>query len=409
MTDELKTLLNQRAHDDVRALQALRGAANDFCEGKEMCLPAAGRSVGQKVESHVSPRSIHYACCVAIAAAGEAVKQIERTQPEIIAAYPDYPWLAFKRLRDLYSHPTRSRLNGETLDDKKYAQVIKDYYKNAKPEDLFQCNDNPLLEEVAGAWKLVDVLGRISYEQRNEPTVNITSHPSLEYVKQRSPGMAEVLPGIVAHYHMRFCMISMGDAIDYTSAFFRGAEDMPVDYKPLLAVRNRAAHFVDPSDQRRKPGDPNIWDEMLAIEPLVKEVADKLTPIPQVKDTTTTERLSNDIAAHYYVNISEMMHHDPEKLKLLDEVARFGAEPPKKNRTVQDALVMASVRLLETTPMPQAREVLDYVMQRKGEIKHPQAMIEKVTDVSHSTEVTLRRFLEDVARFMEPPGKGLGH
>jgi hypothetical protein len=414
MAKTLKEFLKERADRDLLALRALQGASEAFCEGTKYLALVLAHQDGIRSRIEVPHEVIGRAMQTAISAAGETVKKIERTQPDLKSAYPDYPWAAVKRLRDAYAHPVRLFLGGASSEPvMKNWKKLDEYYAKTKPEDRFSGYE-PLLEELAGAWNVTLALRHFTHTYKNSKTVNITDHNLGEHISKFQPHIVKKLPWIVAHYNQRHCLIGIGDAIGSTSLFFREAENFPVDPRPILAIRNRAAHFVDPPDHRRKPDDPNMFGELRGIEPGVSNVSESLAKLPRKTQSAESSHWQAQMAAIYYDEMKVHAHLDgntemaAQKEVLLDRAVEFITQSSKNPRELQDAFIMATANLISVSKPDEAERVLDYVFARGEAIREPGKIKADMSGLSYPVQVKARQFLDEVIRLSKPIGNKLG-
>lgn len=358
----------------------------------------------------VTQETLRLAGNLGLSMAGEACKKIERTRPELIRQFPDFPWTSLKRLRNYNSHPARYAHDPELQQQqndaaeneiKKFETSIRNHW------DVLPLNDTTMLALSAGIRLYVGM--RILAKSANEggliPLQGTSAVKDACYVLSADQSTVsfkeEVLPHFVIEQASHSLRHEIHDTLGRISCFYRWRTDSILNnanLKPMLHLRNRVAHFAGTLR-------PRDWQKTTAeAEPLsqtILKLSEMLDNVPSSENTAQVEQFIGDLTALYTSNLLGEGAKDPVKHALLNNTIEKLTHAHLDENT-ENAYVQTAALLIQRTSAERAGKVLDYVFSR---LKHS-TKLSIGHDCPHTIKADMRDFIDYINIFSASPGAG---
>lgn len=426
MAETLQSYLQSQAQQDVQTLQSLHILTQQFEKMPNhllativYALPANIDRINKAMLASISsslppapdaflanPYTLKLASAYGLNLAGEAAKCMERNHPDMVAQYPDFPWVALKRLRNVFSHPERYTYNDElvTRENKavtKDIQKVFSYFQNFKnnPDNLWPYGDNDASPALRAGVRLFLATQFLLESHPDLEHIPITDTPECKIASELMYTNPRNLPMIVSDSAFKVCLNGIGDIIDRASCFYRQQDDSPLSddkVKHLLHIRDRLAHF----GTTLSSSDINITPK--ERKQLLKDTAKITQSIGRISTLEGDGNYTAFLTDQYCNLILGRARNDPAKCKLMDDFVGQLADRNLDSKTM-NAYIRAAGRLIKDSPIVQSTAVIDYLLS-KEDLKYPSRIASDPEGFPSEIKRNLVQFLKRTLQDMAPPG-----
>ena len=414
MAETLHEFMRERAENDfLREFELLKEAA--WLKNAGLPRQAILHGMGDRTPSQTNYEIFAHAAYMGLTMAGEAAKHIERGQPELVERFPDFPFVALKRLRDAYSHPSRyaldeSRVERMVKDIQKCHKKLRDFTLNVDADGMYRNKDgeslpidNYHMECIVKGLEWYALLSSYAEKFRLPEYAPLYGHPASDALAADLKCSKEGLPILVVQAFQRVKLTSVGDNIDDLSLFYRRSKDCPLDratIRDLILTRNKLAHFND-----FVGGDKSMGDITVRIPPL----ADKVVSDIQSRKAPAHGDVCDVWAAEYTAKLTKHFAKNTDKLATMDRVVKMVSTMPG-DKTTNDAWLIAFSHYLEKASSQSANEILNY-LENKKDIKSnipcmraPENIAGNLQDCPHILRVPIRKLASEVIELTKKIG-----
>lgn len=426
--------MQERARDDVRDLQllqpltgALRKMPDILSVTVAHALPASPdyATLAPQIMAHspsllatehrfeTTHEMLHMAASFGLNLAGEASKVIERTRPELIEQYPDFPWVALKRLRDYNSHIGRFNQDPQQAGKEKAAAIrqLNRFMQAMQEQDgnerAIPAADDAATRALRAGLRLCVGLFLLSALNHDQDRISLDESPQVRQVCDAIGCSPQFLPMIIAENAQYNLVYSIGDTTERISCFYRRQNESPLSNKRMrnfLSYRDKTAHFggtLEPTAWIKSPKEMHI-----AIQ-TIEKLDDALAALPLQADEACVENYAQQLATEYQETVLGKTVLNPQKCAAMDQMVE-NITGHKLPANIENAYVRACGKLLREMPLDRAQHVFDTAMAR-GNLKRPAESKRDLTGVSHQWRSAIRDFYDQVAEGMAPPGANRIH
>jgi hypothetical protein len=296
---------------------------------------------------------------------------------------------------------------------------IIDKFFRAKPQ-LARPNvaDDPLIAQIGNGWDVVNLLMALvrKYQVTGPYQPSVYSSIPIQRTDEgpfrgyaSSNMIANLLPLTLKQYVTRQALNNLGDALNEMSSYCREYNNMPVEPRMILALRNRAAHYADMPDNSRY-GTPRLSSE---TEMAVAQLSPYLEKLDKFASTVPLSHLPSEQQAAFVDKIATYYEQRacasirPERLDILNDTAAFICASRKNDPALRVAVVKAMTHLLQVRPAECGQQVLDYLKRNGGAIRSPGKMRAQIEEVPSATRAALNAYLREVVELYSPPRRRL--
>lgn len=415
MAETLHEYMRERAENDfLREVELLKELA--WLKNDRLPHQAFLHGMGEKTPSQTNYEIFAYSAYMGLTMAGEAAKHIERGQPELVERFPDFPFVALKRLRDIYSHPSRHALDESRVvrmnkEIQKCHKKIHDFILNVDADGIYRNKDGETLpidnyhmECIANGLKWYSLLSSYAKKFKLAEYAPLYGYHDSDELAAGLECSKENLPILIVQAFQRVKLTSVGDNIDNLSLFYFRSKDCPVDrgtMRELILTRNKLAHFSD-----FVCNDQSMGDVPFRIPPLAAKVVSNILS----RKAPEQSNFCDIRAAEYTAKLTKHFARNPEKLAIMDRVVRIVSALPG-DKTTNDAWLIAFSHYLEKAPPQHANEILDYLEYKKDSkssmpcMRVPENIAASLQDCSHKLRIPIRKLASETIELSRKIGE----
>lgn len=411
MADTLHAFMKERAQSDTQALRMLQTGTRNYLDAAKIIELAEQRRDGKATDIRLPRSFIENSMIIGMARTGESVKDIERKHPELIQQYPDIPWIALKRLRDHFSHPSRHLLsNAPQAEQEKFNREFSKLMNgfDAIKDATKQIPDDPVIRAFLKDAGFIYAMGRLLADNPNEAFIPMTDTVAVKDCCQFMGIAEDSLLFVIGHNQHRLSLNSMADAIEHTSLVSRKLQGAIVTEKivgNLLRLRDPIAHFNDQAvlDTGDRPAD--VFRRLVPQAEYLRKAVDI-----QLGDRDDARNGEETLAYNTYIYHCQVvgpMYGTP-KAERLDQFVATITSLPKLSVQQQEAYIVEAAQLLREKPVEVAEGILGYIEGKGSQLRNPQQCLNELNASDIASHVILQRYFGHVQKWLQPLGENRG-
>lgn len=399
MASDFKSFLHDQALADTRAIAMATNCVASYEKLYECVTQTILPSImNRNANVAVFDYYLNGAALVGLNMAGESIKKLQSEQPQVLAAYPDVPWNALKRIRDIATHWEQNKHTPE--DYRKASERLKKEWQRIEPHLGTFAVPNPL-QETSDLFRRVRN-GLQWFAAMNE-LIPAASDGIVPINRNPNIGRASELLGGLPPQHLGMMIIMMFqrnevnravDGFNRTSCFYQKENHIAYQstaLQRLRNVRNHWAHFHDVHQEEANLGKTGLIKLIECSQSMDKLRAHIKPEPPSLDDEPALIAYAATLAQRYERNLMGSKQIDPAKAAMLDETVQWITGTLKENQRWQaNAAVFAAAKMVRALPAGQAREALDF-LKLQG-IAEPDALATAAQGQSPVIQTAMREF-----------------
>lgn len=340
--------------------------------------------------------------------AGEHVKYLERTHPELIAAYPDFPWGALKGLRNITAHPSKTQHSDIGLSRSSQWDKVQRYAINliSDPTRKMPSDEDPMFNGIySGIWQFKAMAALTNGADKWDwIQVNSTDSARLAADMAGIGSAISYYPLLLIGQYRSVLLNGLNDRFNQLSTFTVSAAFPPHERKriaSLQAFRGYLSHeaiFIGDNAQKEEA----LAEALVKGEKIIKEVSNCLEK-PSISEFISPSSMES-LREKYLAAILGKERKNAKKLELLEDALTWVSSVSKDSPTIEWSFLQAIGTMLQNLPVNKSEALLLFIKEDIGDdLRKPSTLQNHANRAPHAIRQTLRQTLRD---YEERLGKG---